>query len=69
MFEEPSKAQALEPYADVRGIDGPKTLAVGEYTPEDIRTYWFNKNTIFEGNEELASNIMETGKAPGLHVS
>lgn len=64
-----SSSQLLEPYADVRGIDRINTLKTGEYVPEDIITYWFNQNTVFEGNEELAAKILEDGKAPGLNVA
>lgn len=60
--------EVLTPYADVRGIDEVNTLQSGEYVPEDMYTYWFNQNTLFEGNEALAAEIMETGKNPGLHV-
>lgn len=68
--EAPSgSGELLEPFADVRGIDETKTLAPGEYVPEDIRTYWFNEHTVFEGNEELAAKIIENGKAPGLNLS
>ena len=68
-LQESSDHKVLEPYADVRGIDEIKTLKFGEYVPEDIKTYWFNQKTVFEGNEELAAKILEDGKAPGLHVS
>lgn len=60
--------EVLTPYADVRGIDEVNTLQSGEYVPEDMNTYWFNQNTVFEGNEALAAEILETGKNPGLHV-
>lgn len=49
---------------DVRGLDGSITIESGEYVPEDMITYWFNQNTVFEGNEELAAEILETGKSP-----
>lgn len=62
-------SEALQPYADVRGLDGNRILKSGEYIPEDICTYWFNQNTVFEGNEKLASKILEEGKNPGLNVS
>lgn len=62
-------SKALEPYADVRGIDETVTLEAGEYTAEEISTYWFNQNTIFKGNEDLAAQILENGKDPGLQVS
>lgn len=58
----------LEPYSDVRGINEMKRIRLGEYIPEDIITYWYNQNTIFEGNEETAIRIMENGKNPGLGV-
>lgn len=67
--EDSEPSQLLEPYADVRGIDRINTLKIGEYVPEDMITYWFNQNTVFEGNEELAAKILEEGKAPGLNVA
>ena len=39
-----------------------------QFNPEEIRTYWFNTATIFEGSEELQREIMENGKNPGLHI-
>ena len=60
--------EVLAPYSDVRGFDEVNTLRSGEYVPADMITYWFNQNTLFEGNEALAAEIMETGKNPGLHV-
>lgn len=68
VYAEPSESVCLEPYMDVRGLDGSITIETGEYVPEDMITYWFNQNTVFEGNEELAAEILETGKSPGLHV-
>lgn len=61
----------IEPYSDVRSIQGyaeAKTLREGNYAPEDIKTFWFNANTIFPGNEELAAQIIENGKNPGLGI-
>lgn len=65
---ETDSGRALEQYADVRGIQETRTVKEGEYIPEDIVTYWFNQNTVFEGNEALAAKILENGKDPGLHV-
>ena len=56
------------PYSDVRGFDEVNTLRSGEYVPADMITYWLNQNTLFEGNEALAAEILETGKNPGLYV-
>lgn len=69
MYEESSERILAEPYMDVRGLDESITIKSNEYVPEDMITYWFNQNTVFEGNEELAAEILETGKSPGLHVS
>ena len=60
--------EVLAPYSDVRGFDEVNTLRSGEYVPADMITYWLNQNTLFEGNEALAAEILETGKNPGLHV-
>lgn len=69
-LKEPFNSQLLlEPYADVRGINETKILKSDEYVPEDMITYWFNQNTIFEGNEELAAKIIEDGKDFGLNIS
>ena len=65
---EPDGEAPLEPYADVRGIWDPVVLKPGDYVPEDLETYWFNQNTVFEGNEERAAKILENGKAPGLGI-
>ncbi len=58
-----------EPYADVRGLGETLTLHQDEYLTEDMRTFWFNQNTLFEGNEALAAEILENGKDPGLNIS
>jgi len=61
----------IEPYSDVRclpGNTGAKTPCEGNYIPEDIKTFWFNASTVFPGNEELAAQIIEDGKNPGLGV-
>jgi len=66
----PKDDNTLEPYEDVRSLFGEvKRFKPGEYVPEDIMTYWYNQTTIFEGNEELAAQIIENGKDPGLGVS
>ena len=68
--ERPAKKTAsLAPYEDVRGIGETRRLRAGEYDPEDIASFWFNQNTVFEGSEELAEKILEGGKDPGLQVS
>lgn len=43
---------------------------IGEdlYNPDDIHTYRFESNMIFEGSEKLAAQLMEDGKNPGLGV-
>ncbi len=62
-------SKPLEPFSDVRGIHETVKLKSGEYITEDIYTYWFNQNTVFEGNEEIAAAVVESGKSPGLNVS
>lgn len=58
-----------EPFADVRQLfgDNPR-LTRKEYIPSDIATYWFNGDTVFEGSEEIAEQVIERGKNPGLGV-
>ncbi|MCL2461121.1 MAG: S8/S53 family peptidase [Defluviitaleaceae bacterium] len=60
----------LQRFADVRAFsDGDKaTYAPDEYNPNDIYTYTFNEGTVFEGSEDLAKQILENGKNPGLGV-
>lgn len=68
MHVEASEHVFVEPFADVRGLDENITIKSSEYVPEDMITYWFNQNTVFEGNEQLAAKILEGGKSPGLNV-
>lgn len=68
MHVEASEHVFVEPFADVRGLDENITIKSSEYIPEDMITYWFNQNTVFEGNEQLAAKILEGGKSPGLNV-
>ncbi len=59
----------LKPFADARLMnDDVRTLTPDDYTADDIITYTFNKNVVFEGNELLTERIMEDGKNPGLGV-
>ncbi|MDR2889301.1 MAG: S8/S53 family peptidase [Lachnospiraceae bacterium] len=62
-------AALYEPFADLRGINEKMYLTGEEYVPEDIYTYWFNQNTVFEGSEAVAAGILEEGKDPGLSIS
>ncbi len=66
---DPAASGVLAPFSDVRGIGETVTLQADEYVPEEISTYWFNQNTVFEGAQELAGQILESGKDPGLGVS
>ena len=61
----------IEPYSDVRNITGndlTKRPRKGNYEPIDIKTFCFNADTIFPGNEKLAAQVIENGKNPGLGV-
>lgn len=59
------------PYEDLRGgIQGIslRTMTEDQYDPAQLMTYTFNQNTVFEGHEDEAADIMEAGKNPGLGV-
>jgi hypothetical protein len=63
----------IEPFSDVRLQDGDwgklgNTLEQGTFRPEDIKTFWYDTFTVFEGSEQLATDILERGKNPGLGV-
>jgi serine protease AprX len=62
----------IAPYSDVRVIPGnhapTEKIEVGNYDPADIKTFWFNGDTVFPGSEDLAAKILENGKYPGLGV-
>lgn len=69
----------LEPYAEMMQIIAPvldweryisEDIIIGAelFDPEDISTFCYESNLIFEGSEELAEQIMEAGKNPGLGV-
>ncbi|SMC40534.1 S8 family serine peptidase [Papillibacter cinnamivorans] len=63
----------IEPYSDVRMVNGsivPDGIQPekGNYSPEDIATFWFNRDTVFPEGEDLAAEILENGKNPGLGV-
>lgn len=71
----PEDAAPLEPYGEVCQIYSDfffsmSPFIIGEslYEPEDIPTYRYESYAIFEGSEELAEQIMEDGKNPGLGV-
>jgi hypothetical protein len=58
----------IVPYSDVRNFIQNETPKEGNYDPEDIKTFWFNEDTVFPGCEDLAFEILEKGKNPGLGV-
>jgi len=65
--------ELIAPFSDVRWKDGNvwslgNTVTAGTYRPEDIKTFWYNNYTVFEGSEVLAKSILEAGKNPGLGV-
>ncbi len=43
-------------------------VKAGQFTPEDIPTYSFFDNAVFEGAEDIAAEVVENGKNPGLGV-
>ncbi|MCL2461118.1 MAG: hypothetical protein FWF44_00495 [Defluviitaleaceae bacterium] len=44
------------------------TYEEGEYNPKDIFTYTFDEGTVFKGSEDIAEEVLENGKNPGLGV-
>lgn len=66
-------ASMARPYSDIRHFEGnveysKKIYEANEFRPEDIRTFTFNRDAVLKGSEELAEQIMEAGKNPGLGV-
>ena len=66
-------ASMVQPYSDIRYLERnvhfhKKIYEANEFRPEDIRTFSFNRDTVLKGSEELAEQIMEAGKNPGLGV-
>ncbi len=61
----------LEPYADIRYFTewgDEQAFAPGEFSPGDIPTFTFNEGTVLAGSEDIACEVMEKGKNPGLGV-
>ncbi|MDD4493501.1 MAG: WG repeat-containing protein [Eubacteriales bacterium] len=60
----------ITPFSDVRNNwnTNPNIPKEGNFRPEDIKTFWFNADTVFPGNEDLAEEIIENGKNPGLGI-
>jgi hypothetical protein len=54
-------------FKDLKDIEKPKP-SKSNYSADDIKTFWYNSNTEFPGNEKLAADILENGKNPGLGV-
>ena len=57
-------------YREYREVSTYQPYIVGEnlYNPDAIYTYRYESNVIFEGSEELAEQLLEEGKNPGLGV-
>ena len=65
----------IAPYSDVRQFPGlyvrneeNLVTSAGNFSPDDIMTFWFNEDTEFPGYESLAAEVLENGKNPGLGV-
>ena len=60
----------IAPYSDVRDriYNNPNIIKEGNFRPEDIKTFSFNSDNVFPGYEDLALEIIEKGKNPGLGV-
>lgn len=58
-------AEYIEPYTMVSG-----NIEEGTYRPEDIITFNFSDNVVFEGGDgmAIARSLIEAGKTPGLGV-
>lgn len=57
-------------YQDFVFVSTFQPYIIGEnlYSPDNIYTYRYESNVIFEGSEELAEQLLEEGKNPGLGV-
>ncbi len=65
----PEAGIKLKPYDEVHALyDDPPVVKEGEYDPDDIYTYSFYSNSVFEGAEDIAAKVLEEGKNPGLGV-
>lgn len=63
---------SIKPYEDICQLFERKTKGVileqNQFKPEDVFTYTFDNEIIFKGSEDLALEILENGKDPGLGV-
>ena len=72
--EEPVDSQTviLKPYDDICRLFKRKTSGVvleeNQFKPGDIYTYTFDNANIFKDSEDLACEILENGKDPGLGI-
>lgn len=71
----PEGTSPLEPYAEVylsypdsEFLDDPVIVRKDLFDPDEIYTYRYESTVIFEGSEELAEQILEEAKDPGLGV-
>jgi Subtilisin-like serine proteases len=63
-------AKTINPFDDIRAISHGEFLYINEseYVLDDIKTYSYSDNSIFENNQEYAMDILEKGKDPGLGI-
>ena len=66
------KDTRIEPFSDVRVLSSIGCNSVipqqGGYSLEDIKTFTYNADTVFPGNDIVAAEILENGKNPGLGI-
>lgn len=55
---------AVSSYDDVRNMD----ISDHAYNKDDIKTFWYNENTVFGEYDDYGKTVMEKGKNPGLNV-
>jgi len=69
-IEANGKNTFIAPYSDVRKLPfvESETPQEGNYNLEDIKTFWFNTDTVFPGGEKVAVEVLEKGKNPGLGI-
>ena len=63
-------AKTINPFDDIRPTINGGFLYIkeSEYVLDDIKTYTYSDNSIFENNQEYAMDILEKGKDPGLGI-
>lgn len=62
----------LKPYDNIHQLfyssDDEYVFEPHQYSPDEIHTYGYDDHTVFKGSEELALEILEAGKNPGLGI-